>query len=700
AVSGLLCGCGSSNDTMSDLEKGNLAFARRDFFTAADILKKAHAKNPDNLALITRLGECYVKLGRPERALIFFEKAGAKAPDDVEIQIRLAQLYLLTWQFHQAKKICGMLEQKQTTHPGYYLLKADISVLDGYPELAESYYRDAVIQSKDSLRALMKLAIFLKSMDREKEAAEILAIVGKNPTPAPGILLLLADYHLLDNDFDTAQTYLQEAVANEPEDLGLRYHLVQFYLAAGKHAKAQTLLETLVEKQDDLFLWMALADVYIMTGQMDEARDLIDRLKQAVPDKVAQFELLQGKYWLYAKKPVFAASHLKTALDLQPGLVNTRYLFGLTHLLNGKIKLAENKLVQTLQLEPDHHDALMRMGQLLYKKKEYGLAINYLDTFIAAYPEDASGYLLKGLNLLGLADYAGAMEQFALALALTVTADTHVPLYYLGLASELSQHYSRALGYYKAAFDARPGLVDVCYRYHLMLMKTGQTGLVQDHTGAVLAGDDHTPLQYYTAASLAGQMDQVRQQIALLEKAIATDPGFGAGYIALAKALRKDNQFNRSIKILKTCTQKNPDYEDAWMALARCSIAGQDPEAALEILEQAHEKLQGSPVFLGNLAWLLLENNKDVNKALNLAQMAYERLPDNIAIADTLGWAYYHKGIYSQAAWLFADILQKAPDNAMVHFHLGMTCYRQGDIDKAVHHLQTAKTAGLAQNHM
>jgi cellulose synthase operon protein C len=105
-----------------------------------------------------------------------------------------------------------------------------------------------------------------------------------------------------------------------------------------------------------------------------------------------------------------------------------------------------------------------------------------------------------------------------------------------------------------------------------------------------------------------------------------------------------------------------------------------------------------SPVFLSNLAWLLLENNKDPNRALTLAQTAYERLPRNTAIADTLGWAYYHKGIYSQAAWLFSDILQTSPDNPLVHYHLGMTLYRQGRVDKAVHHLQTAKQTGLPPN--
>ena len=697
-VSVFLGGCDSSRDTLTPMEKGDLAFARRDYRMAVDIWKNIHADDPDNLVVIKRLGECYLKLGRPERALVFFEKANSKFPEDIDTQVRLAQLYMLTWQFGRAKEICTALEKKYAEHPGYYLLKADLGVLDGQPGLAEKYYRDAVIASKDALRALMKLAIFLKSQNRGPEAEEILAIVGKNTIRSSAIFLLLADYYLLDNDFESAETYIQQAVRLEPEDLGLRLHLVQFYIGAGKNTLAQQLLETLTKQQDDFFLWMTLADVYIMNNRLNKARDLIDRLKKAVTDKIAQFELLQGKYWLYANKPVFATAHLKTALELQPGLVNTRYLLGLTHMLNGKIKLAENKLVQTLQLDPRHHDALARIAALLYKKKEYGLSVKYLDVFISIYPEDASGYLLKGLNLLGLQDYAGARRQFLKSLALTT--DTHVPLYYLGRTDELSQNYPRALSYYKKVCDTHPVLVDVCFRYHLMLLKTGRSEQVLGHVTAVLGSDTHTHLEYFTAAKLAGEMGQVKMQIALLDRAIAKNPNFGAAYVALAGAHKKNQQFSEAARTLEKCTQQNPDYEPAWITLSQCRLDSQDFAGALEIMEKAKEKLQGSPVFLSNLAWLLLENNKEVSRALTLAQTAYEQLPDNIAIGDTLGWAYFHKGIYSQAAWLFADLVKKAPKNPMIHYHLGMTLYRQGHVDKAVVHLDAARIPELPPDHV
>ena len=53
-------------------------------------------------------------------------------------------------------------------------------------------------------------------------------------------------------------------------------------------------------------------------------------------------------------------------------------------------------------------------------------------------------------------------------------------------------------------------------------------------------------------------------------------------------------------------------------------------------------------------------------------------LPDDASSADTLGWAYYHKGIYSSAINLFKEAVKKEPDNATYNYHLGLAYARNG----------------------
>ena len=91
-----------------------------------------------------------------------------------------------------------------------------------------------------------------------------------------------------------------------------------------------------------------------------------------------------------------------------------------------------------------------------------------------------------------------------------------------------------------------------------------------------------------------------------------------------------------------------------------------------------------------NLAFILIEQEKNIGEALGLAQKAKEKLPDSPYIMDTLGWVYYKRGLYDPAIGEFSDSLAKIPDNAAVIYHLGMAYYKKGENDKAREQLEKA----------
>ena len=62
---------------------------------------------------------------------------------------------------------------------------------------------------------------------------------------------------------------------------------------------------------------------------------------------------------------------------------------------------------------------------------------------------------------------------------------------------------------------------------------------------------------------------------------------------------------------------------------------------------------------------------------MGMAQTARRGMPDSPNAADTLGWAYYQKGIYQSAISQFQEALRLnekrgAPDDADLHYHLGL----------------------------
>ena len=104
---------------------------------------------------------------------------------------------------------------------------------------------------------------------------------------------------------------------------------------------------------------------------------------------------------------------------------------------------------------------------------------------------------------------------------------------------------------------------------------------------------------------------------------------------------------------------------------------------ALSYYEQALALDPGMPVAANNLAWMYAETGENLDMALQLAQAAARRLPNNPAIQDTLGWIYYKKGLATLAIAPFQKSIELEPKNPVFHYHLGLAHLKNGDSMKA-----------------
>ena len=102
------------------------------------------------------------------------------------------------------------------------------------------------------------------------------------------------------------------------------------------------------------------------------------------------------------------------------------------------------------------------------------------------------------------------------------------------------------------------------------------------------------------------------------------------------------------------------------------------------------------PVAANNLAFLMVETGQNLDVALSLAQIARRGMPNSPSSADTLAWVYYQKGNYASARDLLEEAIKTAPNDAAIHYHLGMTYAKLSNSTDAVTHLK--KAAALAPN--
>jgi tetratricopeptide (TPR) repeat protein len=117
--------------------------------------------------------------------------------------------------------------------------------------------------------------------------------------------------------------------------------------------------------------------------------------------------------------------------------------------------------------------------------------------------------------------------------------------------------------------------------------------------------------------------------------------------------------------------------------LQKYDKAKENYEAALKI----------NPKFApaaNNLAWQLADRGGNIDVALSLAQTAKEGNPSDPSISDTLGWIYYKKNAYLKAIGLLKESLENLGETPVIHYHLGMAYYKNGEKDLAKKELNKA----------
>ena len=79
----------------------------------------------------------------------------------------------------------------------------------------------------------------------------------------------------------------------------------------------------------------------------------------------------------------------------------------------------------------------------------------------------------------------------------------------------------------------------------------------------------------------------------------------------------------------------------------------QDWDHAKQQYQKVLELQPENPLASNNLAYVMLQQGGNVDVAFSMAQTARRQLPDSPNAADTLGWAFYHKHVYTSAINLF-----------------------------------------------
>jgi len=191
---------------------------------------------------------------------------------------------------------------------------------------------------------------------------------------------------------------------------------------------------------------------------------------------------------------------------------------------------------------------------------------------------------------------------------------------------------------------------------------------------------------------LVNKKDYKRADTAL-KKAVELDKHNSDAISALGRVQSTEGAADAALATFNEGLKNNPKDADFYILMGGVYESKHDLEQAKSAYQNALQIRRDDPVASNNLAYLLLQTSGNPDLALHLAQTARRGLPQLSNVADTLGWAFYQKGIYGSAIASFQDAIKlsaknKEPDSALFHYHLGLAYAKSEQPALAKQHLE------------
>ncbi len=178
----------------------------------------------------------------------------------------------------------------------------------------------------------------------------------------------------------------------------------------------------------------------------------------------------------------------------------------------------------------------------------------------------------------------------------------------------------------------------------------------------------------------AGDMDRA---IAILRDYLAGERDDIDGWMLLGDLLRLDQRYQDAVAAYDRAIaeMERRGLAPGWYPYFARGIAherGGDWQQAEADFLVALDKKPDEPDLLNYLGYSWLDRGMRIDEAVMLIERAAELKPDDGAIVDSLGWAYYVKGDIARAVETLERAVLLMPNDPTINEHLGDAYWRAG----------------------
>ena len=476
-----------------------------------------------------------------------------------------------------------------------------------------------------------------------------------------------------DHDYERAAEQIDQALLLSPNDPELVYAAFRMRLYAGRFDSALQLAPAvLAAKPGDGFANLVVAVSLIKKGDNRAAEQQLGKIgaeNQLGPlrDYVVAW-LKAGDKDFTAARDLISKNRPKAGRDEAPALIIQAQFDEMA----GDRAAAESKYRRAAQLDPtgirvvlSAADGLRRLGKAddartLLK----ALGDKFGDTVVM------DGLMAASAPMPKAPTPASGVADILFDIGSILSSDPR------------NQRADLALIFLQLAVELKP---DADFAWLTISAIYEQWGVIPKAVAALGKISPTSPFSWQARlriAALDAQEERFDQAITRLKALVAEKPNRIDAAITLADLLRGKERWAEAIAASDTAIQRIakpeerhwPIYFGRAIALERSK---QWPRAEADI-KKALELSPEQPYALNYLGYSWIDQGMHLEEGMKMLKRANELKPDDGAITDSVGWAYYRLGQFDKAVdWLERASEQKSDDATIVE-HLGDAYWHVG----------------------
>jgi putative PEP-CTERM system TPR-repeat lipoprotein len=641
------------SDTTVQLKAGVLLLMARRFDDAKVRAEKVLSAEPKNVDAQVLLANALAGLKDLDRAVSELEEAIQLNPDRSATFANLGQLEFGRGRHDVAEQAFKRAVELAPKSAASHLAMGSFYWATSRFAEAETELTEALTTEPDNVLALRAVATFYLATNRRDQAAPPLRRIYELTKSEPATLALADVYVLQKRDADARS--LLEPLTKDPKTVAAAsMRLAMMDRAAGRGPDAYKRVESILSGGPKQLQALILKGAFLLEdGKLDDALTAATSAVEAHPDALAAFSIL-GRVQAARHQPDAAIAAYQEAVRLNPLATGAKVALARLQLAKGRPDSSVGLAEEALKAEPQNADARLVLVQALIRQGDLQRAQADLDVLRVKYPDSAPVHVQSGMLL-------GRKRQLP----------------------EARREFERALQLAPDSLEAIGGLV-------ALDLSTQRAADARARVDALVKAPSARPAALMLAGRTYAATGDLKTSEELFRRVVNEDPAQLSAYAALGQVYAKQHRIPEALAEFETLAKRDPKPVVALTLVGMLLESQGDKAGAQQRYERVVQLDPNAAVAANNLAWMYVQNNGNLDVALQLAQSAKRQLPSTPEVNDTLGYIYYKKDLAASAVPLLQSTVEKDPTNPEYHYHLGLAYGRSGDKSKASESLSRA----------